>query len=242
MVVAALERDIEAGESRAAQRADALVALAAPDGDRNHYQVTVHVSAETLRADGGIDADDPPEIEDGPVLAPDTVRRLACDAAIVPLIERANGEVLAIGRKSRTITPALRRAVKRRDAGCRFPGCTQMRFVDMHHIQHWADGGETRLDNLALLCRHHHRLIHEGGYTVKRTAVGSFEFCNPRGVVVPVTGETRFRGNVCTLFASNTVTIDADTAVPDWDGDDPDYDHVLWVMNQEPVAGTSVGP
>ena len=234
MVIAALERDIEPGESRAVQRADALVALAAPDGESNHFQVTVHVSAETLRS-GEFDAEDAPAIDDGPVLAPDTVRRLACDGAMVPLIEAASGEVLAIGRKSRTITPALRRAVKRRDAGCRFPGCTCTRFVDAHHIRHWAEGGETSLDNLVLLCRHHHRLIHEGGYTVTRTEMGSFEFINPRGVVVPLTGETRLRGNVHVLFDTD-IAIDANTTVPDWDGDDPDYDHVLWVMNQEPLT------
>jgi hypothetical protein len=101
-----------------------------------------------------VDPDDPPSIEGGSVIAPDTVRRLACDASIVPLIESARGEPLAIGRRTRTISPAMRRALKRRDGGCRFPGCTNTRFVDGHHIEHWADGGETRLDNLVLLCRH----------------------------------------------------------------------------------------
>jgi 5-methylcytosine-specific restriction endonuclease McrA len=115
--------------------------------------VTVHVSAETLRQDGALDPDDPPEIEDGPVLAPDTVRRLACEAPIVALVESASGEPLAVGRKTRLISPGMRRALKQRDGGCRFPGCPDTRFVDAHHIEHWADGGETRLDNLVLLCR-----------------------------------------------------------------------------------------
>jgi hypothetical protein len=231
LLIEALERNLEPGEGRAARRADALIELLAPDSDSKHFEVTVHVSAETLKADGGIDSEDPPMIEDGPVLAPDTVRRLACDAGIVPLIEGANGEALAIGRRTRTITPALRRAVKRRDAGCRFPGCTNTRFVDAHHIRHWADGGETRLDNLVSLCRHHHRLIHEGGYRVKRMIDGAFVFYDPRGLVVPITGEKRFRGNVHALFATD-VAIDAKTTTPNWDGNSPDYDHVLWVMNR----------
>ena len=66
----------------------------------------------------------------------------------------------------------MRRALKARDGGCRFPGCTNHKFVDGHHIRHWADGGETRLDNLVLLCRHHHHLVHEGGFDCKRSPTG----------------------------------------------------------------------
>ena len=66
------------------------------------------------------------------------------------------------GRKTRTIPPAIRRALNSRDGGCRFPGCTHQRYVDAHHIEHWADGGETKLSNLVTLCRLHHRLVHEG--------------------------------------------------------------------------------
>ncbi len=223
-------------ESREARRADALSliaerCLAGEAAEADRFQITVHVSAETLRT-GTIDSDDPPTIEDGPVLAPDTVRRLACDAGVVPMLETKAGELLSIGRRSRTIAPALRRALKRRDAGCRFPGCTHTRFVDAHHIQHWADGGDTSLDNLALLCRHHHRLIHEGGFAVQRTG-SSFLFTDPRGNVVPITAEKRSRGNVVSLFdADIDLDIDEQTTVPDWYGDRPDYDHIVWVMNQ----------
>ena len=136
--------------------------------------------------------DGPPAIEDGPVLAPETVRRLACDAGVVPILETGAGELLSIGRRTRTIAPALRRALKRRDAGCRFPGCTHTRFVDGHHIQHWADGGETSMENLVLLRRHHHRLIHEGGFSVQRIGC-SFFFTDPRGNTVPTTAEKRHR-------------------------------------------------
>jgi len=78
------------------------------------------------------------------------------------------------------------RALDARDQGCRFPGCGSRRWVDAHHIHHWASGGRTSLDNLVLLCRHHHRLVHEGGYSVRRTAAGELEFRRPDGRVIPV--------------------------------------------------------
>lgn len=216
-------------EPTEARRADALSLIAekclageAVEADR--FQITVHVSAETLRADGAIDPEDPPAIEDGPALAPDTVRRLACDAGVIPILETADGELLSIGRRSRAIAPALRRALKRRDGGCRFPGCTHTRFVDGHHIEHWADGGETCLENLVLLCRHHHRLIHEGGFTVERVR-HSFLFTDPHGIEVPATAEKRSRGNVASLFDAHIdLAIDADT-----------IDHVLWVMQSDRI-------
>ena len=119
------------------------------------------------------------ELADGTPLAAETARRLACDAAIVPLIERA-GRPLSVGRKTRSIPPALRRALSSRDRGCRFPGCTNHRTVDAHHIEHWANGGATSLENLVQLCRHHHRLLHEGGYSVTKAGAG-FVFRRPDG-------------------------------------------------------------
>ncbi|MGH2983809.1 MAG: DUF222 domain-containing protein, partial [Solirubrobacterales bacterium] len=122
------------------------------------YQVVVHVDASTLSRDalGQV------RIADGPALAPETARRLACDSSLVPLID-LDGEALSVGRKTRAVPPALRRAVQARDGGCRFPGCERRRFLDAHHIVHWAHGGETSNENLIMLCRHHHRLVHEGG-------------------------------------------------------------------------------
>ena len=93
----------------------------------------------------------------------ETSRRMACDASVVHWHETQDGEPLSVGRKTRSIPLAIRRALQRRDGGCRFPGCTCSRFVDAHHITHWADGGETGMDNLVLLCRRHHRMVHEGG-------------------------------------------------------------------------------
>ena len=150
-------------------------------GDR--YQVTVHVSAETLceseRGSGASAADgnraEAPTVENGPHLHPETVKRLSCDGALVSVLENGAGEVLNVGRKTRVIHPSIRRALKARDGHCQYPGCSQSRYVDGHHLVHWADGGETKLKNLVLLCRRHHRLVHEFGYVVQNTAAG-FEF------------------------------------------------------------------
>ena len=155
----------------------------------DRYQLTVHASAEALPELGNIDADDPPHIEHGPVVAAETLRRFACDAAIVRILETGDGEPLDVGRKTRVISPALQRALKRRDRGCRFPGCANTRFVDGHHIKHWADGGATRLDNLVLLCRHHHRLLHEGGYYLVKDGA-AFIFCRGDGELIQARSET----------------------------------------------------
>jgi hypothetical protein len=95
-------------------------------------------------------------------------------------VERRAGRPLSVGRKTRSIPPALRRALRTRDRGCRFPGCTSSCSVDAHHIEHWADGGATSLDNLVELCHHHHRLLHEGDYTVSTSGTG-FVFRRPDG-------------------------------------------------------------
>ena len=121
------------------------------------YQVVLHVDADTLSKDGGLGQS---ELEDGTRVSAETSRRLSCDAAVVEIGHGTDGSVLDVGRKTRTIPPSLRRALEARDRGCRFPGCG-LRFTDAHHLKHWADGGETSLENLLLLCSHHHRLLHE---------------------------------------------------------------------------------
>lgn len=181
--------ETSANENRFAQRrADALVTLAettlghGPDplsaGDK--YQVAVHVTAETL----GEDNTGRCELDNGPALAAETVRRIGCDSSLIRITEDEIGNPLNVGRKTRSVPPAIRRALQARDGGCRFPGCTHDRFVDAHHIKHWADGGSTSIDNLVLLCRRHHRLVHEGGFRVERNQNGSLNFSRPDGLVI----------------------------------------------------------
>ena len=97
----------------------------------------------------------------------------------------ADGEVLDVGRRTRAVPTALRRALLDRDRSqCQFPGCTS-RHCDAHHVVHWADGGETRLQNLVLCCRFHHRALHEEGFQVVADAAGQFQFLRPDGVPLP---------------------------------------------------------
>lgn len=185
-----------------------FIRRAEPSGDRNPPAETLHepppesvapgsVAPESVAPEAGTSdrclpgrfssqsgPDNPPaetpHIENGPHLTAEAARRIACDCSVVPIKENMFGELLAIGRKSRSIPPAIRRALQYRDGGCRFPGCTHTRFVDGHHIRHWADGGETSLDNLVLLCRHHHRAVHEGGFGCERSPGGKFVFTDAR--------------------------------------------------------------
>jgi len=152
------------------------------------YQVVVHVDAETL-AEAGPErgAEDAfntgrSELDDGTRVSGETSRRLACDARRVEMRHGPGGSILDVGRRTRTVPPALRRALEARDQGCRFPGCG-LRFAEGHHVKHWADGGETKLDNLVLLCRHHHRLLHEEGWSMQWWGEGRPAFFDPRGGV-----------------------------------------------------------
>jgi len=168
------------------RRADSLAEIAetymnaepVPNSTADRYQVVVHISdrLENLSDDSDFDAC----IENGPHVSAETSRRVACDSSVLGIKEDENGEPLAIGRKTRSIPPAMRRALRMRDEDCRFPGCTNDRFVDGHHIEHWADGGETNLDNLVLLCRHHHHLVHEGGFSCEKNGSGEVVFRDQR--------------------------------------------------------------
>jgi hypothetical protein len=175
------------------RRADALGlmaerALAAgfrnADGDEvvsgsraERYQVMLHVEAGTLEEDGEAGQS---ELEDGTRVSAETSRRIACDAGLVTITHAPDGSVMGAGRRSRTIPPSLRRALEARDRGCRFPGCG-LRFTDVHHVKHWADGGETSLSNTALLCKRHHRAVHEGGVRICIDVDGQVVFFTPRG-------------------------------------------------------------
>ncbi|MGZ4356125.1 MAG: DUF222 domain-containing protein [Gaiellaceae bacterium] len=189
--------------ARQASNAEALVAVA--DAARAHegaaarvggerYQVVLHADEAVLEHDGEGGC----ELEDGSALAPETARRLACDASIV-----------RSGRRSRTIPPAVRRALRTRDRGCRFPGCENRRFVNAHHVHHWAQGGETTLGNLVLLCRRHHRAVHEGGYRVDREG----RFFYPGGAqITPVPPLPR--DTAALADRNRDLSIDASTCEP----------------------------
>jgi 5-methylcytosine-specific restriction endonuclease McrA len=166
--------------------AEASLASVAGEALGARYEVVVHVDADALAAD-----DEPGcVVEAAGAVAAETARRLACDASVVTLSTR-NGRTVRVGRKTRTVQPALRRALSDRDRRCRFPGCEARRFLHAHHIEHWARGGTTNLENLVLLCSRHHRLVHEGGYGIDRR----LRFYDPRGRPVPNAPPAR-RGDV----------------------------------------------
>jgi hypothetical protein len=176
-------------------------------------------------------------LEDGPHVCAETSRRLACDCSRVALIEDDDGEPLSIGRKSRSIPPAIRRALKSRDGGCRFPGCSHKRYVDGHHIRHWADGGETSLENLVQLCRYHHRLVHEGGFSCERLPDGRLAFRDrwrqilTNATVLPAIDERHEDAWIKARLSD--LDIDEETCVPQWyAGDRMDWDLGIWHLFQ----------
>ena len=170
-----------------------------------------------------------------------TAQRLACDAGKVVMTHGAGGQVLDVGRKTRTVPPALRRALAARDRRCRFPGCTARR-CDAHHVRHWAYGGATRLDNLVQLCRRHHRAVHEGGLRVTLDdATGAVRFTQADGRPLPES--PRWAGAalapVDARLAAAGVEIGPETAAPRWDGERLDLDwtiDVLWRPRNGPAA------
>ena len=228
---AAEDPHVSAGTSEpAVSRADAVMLMvesflasgpgSGTSGDR--HQVFVHLDQEVLAADGEWSA----ALEDGTRLSAEALRRVACDAAVVPTVSDGT-EVLTVGRRTRTIPSAIRRALWLRDRGCRFPGCRHTRFLHGHHIHHWLHGGHTSLANLVLLCPRHHRLVHEGGFAVEVQG-DAIEFRAPSGRrLEPVPPAEAVEGAVERLklwAVEREIEIDADTNLPSWDGAIPDYD------------------
>ena len=127
-------------------------------------------------------------LADTPTAVPVTsARRILCDAAMESLLDDGNGNEMRLGRRSRVVRGRLRRAVRLRDGGCRFPGCSRRGWLDAHHIIHWLDDGLTDLENLLSLCRFHHRRVHEGGWTIDGDPTGTLTFVNPTGRTVTET-------------------------------------------------------
>jgi hypothetical protein len=209
-------------------------------GDR--YQVVVHVDAEVLAAGGEGGSS---WLADGTGVPAETSRRLACDSARVVMRHAADGRVLDVGRRTRAISHGLRRALEHRDGGCRFPGCG-LRLCDAHHVEPWAEGGATNLANTVLLCRSHHRAVHEEGFSMELAPDGETRFYRPDGrpfpeaPALPVVGPEPVTALVARL-ASQEVAVDGHATLPDWWGGPVDYaweiDWLRWRReSQHPVS------
>jgi hypothetical protein len=184
-------------------------------------------------------------LEDGTLLSAEAFRRVSCDGGLAPAVVTSQptseasceaGGVLDVGRQSRAIPAALRRALWLRDAGCRFPGCANRHFIHGHHIRHWANGGETSLQNLALLCSFHHGLVHEGGFRLCRDPEsGALEWFDPRGRPIPhVPSPGLAPGQTPSLLALGergvALPLVANVNACGWDGDPVDYESVFDVL------------
>jgi hypothetical protein len=222
------------------QQADALALLAEtalhhgidPGAPGERYQVVVHVDAAVLA-----DADQPGQsvLEEGARVPAGTSQRLACDASRVVMRHDADGRLTEVGARTRTIPPALRRALHHRDRGCRFPGCG-VRVGQGHHIRHWAQGGPTTLSNLAMLCRRHHRAVPEAGFQVERQPDGQLQFRHPNGWVIPdVPPPPHLPGDPVAAIRArhegNGLTLHARTAMPLWLGERLDVGYALDVLH-----------
>jgi hypothetical protein len=221
-------------------RADGVVALAenflagnpATGNGGERFQVMVHVDQDPLAPDGVAAA----TLDDGTRVSAETFRRIACDCGVVAVA--GDGADLNIGRRARSIPPAIRRALTLRDRGCRFPGCTHTRFLHGHHIRHWLHGGETSVTNLALLCTFHHHLVHEGGWAVARGEDGELAFTAPDGHGLAAAPPRQMVRDVLESLhewaTDRGLDLGADSNLPLWDGTRPDYD---WAVGALIAAG-----
>ena len=216
-LTAAMESASDTGEL-----VDGLMAMAEETarGDKPHRppaEVVVHVNADTLTG----------ELPDGSGVPTEVCERLLCDAGVIPVLEDKHGQTLNVGRKSRSVPAAVRRALRMRDKGCRVPGCDHTRWVDAHHIQHWARGGDTSLSNMVLLCSAHHRLLHDGVIGIKVSEGGELLFHDQWGRELARDGQTP--DSEGTLASLRTVErpITSDCNVPLWDGWPVDYSAVV---------------
>ena len=191
-----------------------------------------NVSAETPAAPPPVPVDpaDPARchVEDGPAISVSTAQMLACTAALSWMTHGDAGAVLALGRRRRRPSSAIRRAARERDGcRCRFPGC-ESRRTDLHHIQHWASGGRTDLDNLISLCPYHHKLVHDRGYLIAAPpGGGTFAFYRPDGTPLPSSPPLPEPDGP--IDQAHDAAITPDTIIPPWYGERLDLNHAIWV-------------
>lgn len=243
--------DMPAGRAFGQRSADALVrmadaAVAGADviSDAARCQVVVHVDAAALA-----NPEEPgrSELDCGSGVCAETSRRLACDCDVVAIVDGPDGEPLDIGRKKRVIPTAMRRALTSRDACCRFPGCTATRFLQGHHIEHWAGGGATKLTNLVQLCTFHHRCVHEGGVRVRTRENGEVGFFwREQGWIHEAPALPDVGGDDDALVLRDTaagIFMTPDTGIPEWEGEALDLPGVIaWLFqDRDPLdAPTAV--
>ncbi len=165
--------------------------------------------------------------EDGPAISTATAQMIACSATLSWMLHDSAGKVLDLGRRQRRPNAALRRAARERDTcRCRFPGC-ESRRVDLHHIQHWSNGGATKLDNLISLCKYHHTLVHERGYLIAAARDGTFTFYRPGGTALPACPPPAQADG--TIQDCHDADITTETIIPPWYGERLDLDHAIYI-------------
>jgi hypothetical protein len=176
-------------------------------GSPNPHLVVAHVPLVALTEEGSELAG---QLERDGLVSRETVRRIACDAAIAIAVDDDVGHTMFEGRHRRDPTDAQRRELRRRDQHCRFPGCENVIFTNPHHIKEWRAGGCTDLDNLVMLCVHHHHLVHSGGWRMDGNANEELSFVGPTGRVM-----TSRPSPMWTAIADGGAGRPADGDVPD---------------------------
>jgi hypothetical protein len=202
-----------------------------PAARKDRYLAMIHVDERVLSED----SDGRCELDDGPALSPDTARRIACDSPFIAVLVDQLGKPIKVGKKSQAIPTRVKRAVRARDRGCRFPGCGQRLFTDVHHIRWRSRGGSNRLANLAELCWHHHWLVHEGGWGLEAEPDGELVAIQPNGELLALRSVTidPDDGGIEGRNTKTGVVIEPDTCIPTWYGDPLDLDHIATSLMQQ---------
>ena len=165
-------------------------------------------------------------VEDGPAISVTTAQVIGCTATLSWMLHDHDGTLLDVGRRRRRPSAAQRRAARERDhCRCRFPGC-ESRRIDLHHIQHWINGGRTDLINLISLCPYHHRLVHDRGYLITARPDSTFTFTSPAGVTLPASADLPATSG--TIADCHDADITDETIIPAWYGERLDLDHAIY--------------